>query len=68
MGLSKKSNFLLDRAPQKSVNASSATLQSPSHDSDSRWLAIPFLTTLSFVTPCRFIPALTSLVGCSTAR
>jgi hypothetical protein len=41
-------------------------LRSPSHDSDSRWLAIPFLTTLSFVTPCRFIPALTSLVGCSS--
>jgi hypothetical protein len=27
----------------------------PSHDSDSRWIATPFLTTLSFVTPCRFL-------------
>ena len=38
------------------VNASSAALRPPSHDSDSRWIATPFLTTLSFVTPCRFYP------------
>jgi hypothetical protein len=47
------------------VNASSAASRSPSHDSDSRWLARPFLTTLSFVTPCRFIPALSARLGVS---
>ncbi len=47
------------------VNASSAASRSPSHDSDSRWLAIPFLTTLSFVTPCRFIPALSARLDVS---
>src|ERR1700751_483323 len=45
------------------VNASSVTSRSPSHDSDSRWLASPFLTTLSFATPCRFIPALSARLG-----
>src|SRR6516164_4556874 len=36
------------------------TLTGASHDSVSRWLAIPFLTTLSFATPCRFIPTLSA--------
>ena len=43
MSLSKKSNFLLDRAPQKSVNASRATLRLPTHDSGPGWLATPCL-------------------------
>jgi len=43
MGLSKKSNFLLDRAPQKSVNASRAALRLPAHDSGPGWLATPYL-------------------------
>jgi len=43
MGLSKKSNFLLDRAPQKSVNASRAALRLPAHDSEPGWLATPYL-------------------------
>jgi hypothetical protein len=42
------------------VNASSASFRTPSHDSDSRWLAVPFLVTLSFTTPCRFIPTLSA--------
>ena len=46
MGLSTKSNFLLDRAPQKSVNASRAALRLPAHDSGSGWLATPY--------PCDF--------------
>ncbi len=45
------------------VNASSASFRTPSHDSDSRWLAIPFLVTLSFTTPCRFIPTLSARVS-----
>src|SRR5262249_44474632 len=47
------------------VNASSTSFRTPSHDSDSRWLAIPFLVTLSFTTPCRFIPTLSARRGCS---
>ena len=43
MGLSKKSNFLLDRTPQKSVNASRAALRLPAHDSGPGWLATPYL-------------------------
>src|SRR6266853_4456027 len=43
MGLSKKSNFPLDRAPQKSVNASRPALRLATHDSGSGWLAMPFL-------------------------
>src|SRR6266436_10200195 len=43
MGLSKKSNFLLDRAPQKSVNASRPALRLAAHDSGSGWLATPSL-------------------------
>jgi len=43
MGLSKKSNFLLDRAPQKSVNASRAASRLPAHDSGPGWLATPYL-------------------------
>jgi hypothetical protein len=39
MGLSKKSNFLLDRAPQKSVNASTLPLQAAPHDSGPKWVA-----------------------------
>jgi len=42
----------LPRLP--SSNASSATLPPPSHGSSQRLLC----TTLSFATPCRFIPAL----------
>jgi hypothetical protein len=45
------------------VNASSAPSRTPSHDSDSRWLAIPFLATLSFATPRRFIPTLSARVS-----
>src|SRR5882762_1187509 len=41
MGLSKKSNFLLDRAPQKSVNASCPALRLSTHDSGSVRLARP---------------------------
>src|SRR5258706_8805066 len=41
MGLSKKSNFLLDRAPQKSVNASRAASRLPAHDSGPVWVAGP---------------------------
>jgi len=41
MGLSKKSNFLLDRAPQKSVNASRTALRLPPHDSEPVRLARP---------------------------
>lgn len=57
MGLSKKSNLLLDRAPQKSVNASRAALQLPAHDSGPGWLATPCLydSCIRDFTP--FIPA-----------
>ena len=41
MGLSKKSNFLLDTAPQKSVNASCPASRLTTHDSGSVWLARP---------------------------
>ncbi len=41
MGLSKKSNFLLDRAPQKSVNASTPPLRAAPHDSGPMWVADP---------------------------
>jgi len=47
------------------VNASSAPSRTPSHDSDSRWLAIPFLATLSFATPRRFIPTLSARLDVS---
>ncbi len=49
MGLSKKSNFLLDRTPQKSVNASCSASRLTTHDSGTVWLARP--------SPRRFIPA-----------
>jgi hypothetical protein len=39
MGLSKKSNFLLDRAPQKSVNASTLPSRAAPHDSGPMWVA-----------------------------
>src|SRR6266404_6157099 len=41
MGLSKKSNFLLDRAPQKSVNASTPPSRAAPHDSAPMWDATP---------------------------
>ncbi len=41
MSLSKKSNFLLDRAPQKSVNASTLLLRAAPHDSGPMWVAKP---------------------------
>src|SRR5215469_6346773 len=40
-GLSKKSTFLLDSAPQKSVNASHPASRLTTHDSGSVWLAKP---------------------------
>ena len=41
MDLSKKSNFLLDRAPQKSVNASTPPSRAAPHDSGPMWVATP---------------------------
>jgi len=47
-------------------NASSAASRLPSHGSGSGWSLLLSCVTLSFTTPCRFIPALSSLSGCPT--
>jgi hypothetical protein len=41
VGLSKKSNSPFDKAPQKSVNASTPPSRAAPHDSGPSWFAIP---------------------------
>jgi len=48
-------------------NASSAALRLPSHGSGSGWSLLLSCVTLSFTTPRRFIPTLSSLKGYATA-